>query len=409
VLVVLAATGAAYVVPLVQLEGFLDRDEARLVEFALTAVFGLDAVLSAWRAAAAPAPRRPVAWLWVGLDVLAAIPFTLLLGPTRLFWLRLLKLHRVVGAMREVNRHYLGQGTRLRLAYFVYWLALAVHLITCGFIQLGGVSHPTASARYAEALYWCVTTLTTVGYGDVVPRTEVQRFYATGVMMLGVGVYAYLIGNIASLISNLDPVRAHYLQQREQLSAFMHYRALPRPLRRQVQRYFDYLWEKRLVVDEPAMLAALPPALRDEVALSLKQDLLLNVPLFSRAGDAFLREVALHLRPFVCLPGDLIVRAGDPGREMFFLSRGAVEVLGPDGNVLNTLHDGDFFGEIALLTDAPRTASVRAVTASDLYVLDKTMFGRIVSAYPEVVAWLKAEAERRRRDVVPDRWAKGRR
>jgi voltage-gated potassium channel len=237
----------------------------------------------------------------------------------------------------------------------------------------------------------------------------VQRLYATGVMMLGVGVYAYLIGNIASLISNLDPVRASYRQQREQLTAFMHYRALPHPLRRKVQRYFDYLWEKRLVVDEPAMLAALPPMLRDEVALSLKQDLLASVPLFSQGGNAFLRDVALQMRPFVCLPGDLVVRAGEPGQEMFFLSRGAVEVLGPDGTVLNTLHDGDFFGEIALLTDAPRTASVRAVAPSDLYVLDKAIFDRIVAAYPEVAAWLKREAERRRRDVVPDRWARPRR
>lgn len=404
-LVVLAATAAAYYVPLTRLPGFVDPAYAGLIEATLTVVFGLDVMVRAARLVRLPPQRRIGAALRLALDGLAAVPFYLLLGPTQLVWLRLLKLHRVMEAMREVRRHYVGQGAPLRLTFFVYWLGLAVHLITCGFILLGGVEGPTTSTLYTNALYWCVTTLTTVGYGDIVPTTQGQRLYAAGVMLLGVGIYGYLIGNIAALISNLDPVRAHYLQQREQLSAFMHYRAVPRPLRRQVQRYFDYLWEKRLVVEEPALLATLPPTLRDEIALSLKQDLVANVPIFGRAGDAFMREVALQMRPFVCLPGDFIVRAGDPGREMYFVSRGTVEALAPDGTVFNTMRDGDFFGEIALLTDAVRTASVRAVTASDLYVLDKAMFDRIVSAYPEVAAWLKAEADRRRRDVTPDRWA----
>jgi voltage-gated potassium channel len=401
-LVVLAATGAAYAVPLIELPGFLGPDEAWGIEVALTAVFGADVVVRARRAAAAPPGKRIGAWFGVALDVVAALPFYLLLGPTRLEWLDLLKLYRVAGAMHEVGRHYLGQETRLRLAFFVYWLALAVHLITCGFIMLGGVVLPTAPERYVEALYWCMTTLTTVGYGDVVPQTQVQKLYAAGVMMLGVGIYAYLIGNIASLISNLDPVRANYQQQRERLSAFMQYQGLPRPIRRHVHEYFDYLWEKRLVVDEPAMLAALPPNLRDEVALYLKRDLVLNVPLFRRAGEAFVHDVALQMRPFVCLPGDFVVRAGEHGREMYFLSRGTVEVLGRDGAVLRTLHGGDFFGEIALFTDAPRTASVRAVSTSDLYVLDKAMFDRIVAFYPEVAALLEAESNQRRSGVAAD-------
>ena len=235
------ATAAAYYVPLTLLPGFIEADQASWVAGALTLVFGADAVV--WGVRGLRGGRR-AAWGGVALDVLAALPFYLVLGPTWLLFLRLLKLHRVAGRMREARRHHIGMGTRLRLGFFVYWLALAIHLIACGFIALGGVAEPTASARYVDALYWCVTTLTTVGYGDVLPTTQIQKLYAIGVMLLGVGVYAYLIGNIASLIDNLDPLRASYVQQRERLGAFMHYRGLPRPLRLHVQRYFDYLWEQ---------------------------------------------------------------------------------------------------------------------------------------------------------------------
>ena len=185
------------------------------------------------------------------------------------------------------------------------------------------------------------------------------------------------------------------MRQRERLGAFMQYRALPAPLRRRIQRYFDYVWEERMVSDESEVMQSLPPSLREEVALFLKRDLIKNVPLFDAASDAFVRDVALNLEPFVALPGDYIVRVGETGREMFFLSRGTVEIVARDGTILNSLNDGDFFGEIALFLDQPRSASVRAVSACDLYELDKPMFERIVSTYPDVADALEAEAKLR--------------
>jgi len=131
------------------------------------------------------------------------------------------------------------------------------------------------------------------------------------------------------------------------------------------------------------------------VALHLRRDLVEGVPLFEGASDAFLREVALQMRSVMALPGDVIVRAGQPGREMYVLSRGTVEVLGADGAVLRELRDGDFFGEVALVHDGERTATVRAVTVVDLYVLDRAMYDRVATAYPEVADALALAARQR--------------
>ncbi|MDX1439420.1 MAG: cyclic nucleotide-binding domain-containing protein [Rubricoccaceae bacterium] len=403
-LVVVTATVAAYFVPLTQFPGFVSPPTEGLIEVFLTLIFGLDLV-ARWRTFRSNLTRRPIrAIAGFAVDVVAAIPFFFLFGPTPLQLLRALKLVRVVATMRRVGRIYVEHAAGLRLFFFVYWLALGIHLIACGWIQIDADSADMARIpHYVEALYWSVVTITTVGYGDIVPVTLGQKIYATFVMMMGVGVYAYLIGNIASLISNLDPVRARYLSQRERLGAFMQYRSLPTPLRRRIQRYFDYLWENRLVYNESEVLTSLPPMLREEVALHLKRDLIKNVPLFQNAEEAFVRDVALQLEGFVALPGDFIVRAGEPGREMFFLSRGKVEVIGRSGGIVNTLEDGDFFGEIALFMDEPRTASVRAKTPCDLYVLDKSLFERIVSDYPDVAGKMEDQARVRRssEDIEP--------
>jgi CRP-like cAMP-binding protein len=86
----------------------------------------------------------------------------------------------------------------------------------------------------------------------------------------------------------------------------------------------------------------------------------------------------MSLRPRVAAPGEVIVRKGDPGAEMYLIARGEAEVLDGAGRVVATLREGDCFGEMALLLSEPRTATVRAATTCDLLVLGKADFSRIL-------------------------------
>ena len=255
-------------------------------------------------------------------------------------------------------------------------------------------------SKYLRALYWCITTLATVGYGDIVPKTNPQTVYAMVVMLIGVGVYGYVIGNVTSVIANIDLAKRHYLEKMESLAAFMRYRNIPPRLQRRLRDYYAYLWENQLVYDESSVMADLPDSLRTEVALFLRRDFIEHAPLFRGASHELVREMALQLRPVVFTPGDFIILVGQYGRNMYFISRGTVEIIAPDGKtVLDTLKDGQFFGEVALLFVQPRNASVRAVDYCDLYTLDKDTFDHVLARYPEFAAHIKEEAERRREEA----------
>jgi CRP-like cAMP-binding protein len=80
---------------------------------------------------------------------------------------------------------------------------------------------------------------------------------------------------------------------------------------------------------------------------------------------------------------------------MYFIARGEVEVLDEGGRVLNVLGAGHFFGETSLLLSAPRTASVRATTQCDVYILDKTEFGRVLKEHPEIAQTIRETSEAR--------------
>jgi glucose-6-phosphate 1-dehydrogenase len=107
-----------------------------------------------------------------------------------------------------------------------------------------------------------------------------------------------------------------------------------------------------------------------------------KVPLFQDTSSVFLHSLALVLKSVIYSAGDFVVKKGDPGREMYFLARGEVEVTDGDGKVLNVLGVGNFFGEKSLLTSEPRSASVRAKTQCDLFVLGKNDFMKVLRDYP---------------------------
>jgi voltage-gated potassium channel len=334
---------------------------------------------------------------WLIVDLMAAIPFRVLPGGELFELLRLLKLARIAQFMRRWQRQAVQNAQILRLVFFVCWLFITAHWLACGWLAIGGIDMEADDfSKYLRALYWCITTLATVGYGDIVPKTNLQTVYTMVVMLLGVGVYGYVIGNVTTLVANMDLAKTHYREKMERLAAFMRYRNIPPTLQRRLRDYYAYLWENRLGYDESSVLADLPDSLRTEVAVFLRRDFIERAPLFQGASHELVREMALQLRPVVFTPGDFIFRAGQYGYNMYFISRGTVEIIDPDGTtVIATLTDGQFFGELALLFSQPRTASVRAVDYCDLYTLDKDTFDQVLTRYPEFAVHIKEVADER--------------
>jgi voltage-gated potassium channel len=330
------------------------------------------------------------------VDVIAAVPFGAMFGYANpLTLLRLGKLIRVRDIMYRWRTSTVQYVTVLRLVFLGYWLALAAHWIACGWLAIRPVAGGVAfDEHYVRALYWAVTTLSTVGYGDVSARTPPEMMYSMFVMVLGVVVYGYVIGSITNLINSFDLTRKHYMEQSEQLRAFMQYRRIPPPMQRRISEYYDYSWGRQLGYDEQAILSNLPPGLRSELTLYLKREIIEKVPIFrdigadengssSGDGEDFIRDIAQEIRPALYTPGDFIVRKGEPARGMYFISRGSVEVVDTQGLTIATLSEGDFFGEIALILDRVRSASIRAVEYCDVHVLDKAAFHAVLAKHPE--------------------------
>ena len=343
---------------------------------------------------------------WFVVDLLAAVPFGVLAasaGGAFSAVLSVLALTRVLrlGRLVLVQRHWRARTSLnpavLRLSFLLLWIAILSHWVACGWIALDGELNGHAELPpYQQALYWTITTLTTVGYGDLVPEGSPQVWYTMVVMALGAAIYGFAIGNVANLLANVDLLRSQHLGRIETVNSYLRDRHVPRHLQAQVRNYYNYLWESR-AGDQTEMLDDLPESLRIEIAMHINRPIVEKVPLFAGAGETFLRRLVLHLEPSVAIPGEPIVRRGEPGNRMYFINRGTVDVLAPDeSSVVATLTAGDFFGEFALLTSEPRSNTVVAREYSNVYSLDRESFDGVLEDFPDVAAGVRRIAGERR-------------
>jgi glucose-6-phosphate 1-dehydrogenase len=134
----------------------------------------------------------------------------------------------------------------------------------------------------------------------------------------------------------------------------------------------------------------------------INRSVLDKVPLFKGLDATFLHRLAITLTPAVRDAGQFIVRAGEAGDAMYFICSGEAEAIDENGRVLNRMGEGEFFGELALLLQKPRAASVRATSECDLFVLSKHDFDKVLKDYPPLAAALRENARHRYHRDAPE-------
>lgn len=319
-------------------------------------------------------------------DLFAVVPFGLLSENSFLQLFSLLKLINIAIAMRQIRRREIRHVNVFSLLFFLYWIVHIAHWLACGWLSIRDFDHNAPILdSYLKSIYWTITTITTIGYGDIVPVTNSQIVFTIFVEIVAVGTYGYLIGKLASFFTKKDPAKSRYMSNLEELSTLVKLRTIPKDLQLRIRNYHTYMYNQRMGYDEMSFLEKLPESLKVELSLCLKKDLIDRITLFKGQDENFLMDVALHLSPVVLTPGDYIFREGDEALNMYFVVHGELIVLkGKNEEVISTLEQGDFFGEIALFKNVTRTASVRAVSYCDLYKLSKDRFNIILMNHPGV-------------------------
>jgi len=274
------------------------------------------------------------------IDLLAIAPFYLSfllsidLRVLRIFrLLRFFKLLRYSPALSSLATVIKNEARALFGALFIMLSLITLGGAVMYFIESN--AQPDKFGTMFQAMWWAVSTLTTVGYGDVVPITPLGRLAGGIFMIFGIGVFALPIGIIAT----------GFAQESN-------------------RREFTITWT-----------------------------LVARVPLFKDLDARAVSEIMTLLYARIYPPATTIVREGTQAETMFFIASGEVEVETEHGTV--HLTDGDFFGEMALIENRNHLHAVRAATNCRLLLLDRVDFQRLCKKHPDIERRIKETAQAR--------------
>jgi voltage-gated potassium channel len=325
------------------------------VEILSLAAFSIEYILRVWiapehtpysRSRAAAARAAYIVSPQGIIDFLAVAPLWIALAgfhDLRIFVilriLRVFKFARYSSGMRSLlevlasERRALG-GCLVILLCATLVSATAMHLVE-------GEVQPDKFGTIPDAMWWAIVTLSTIGYGDVVPSTALGRVVASGTIVAGLIMIALPVGIVATAFSEV-----------------IH------------RRDFIVTW---------SMVA--------------------RVPLFAHLTAGDIAHITRLLRARQVERGEIIVRRGEPAHSMYFVTEGEVEIeAGPDQKRHQIrLGAGHFFGERAILKERTRSSTVRSIIRSKLLVLDAADFKALIAQEATIAQHVHKVAHERRR------------
>ncbi|KAH9361990.1 hypothetical protein HPB48_014929 [Haemaphysalis longicornis] len=294
----------------------------------------------------------------------------------------------------------------IRVFRTLLYMMYLIHLNTCAYYAISKyegigsnqfVFQGGNKTAYVRCFYFAFKTATSIGK-NAKPSNELEYAYMTLSWLLGVFLFAFLIGQVRDIVATATQGRTQCRQAVDGCVRHLRRLGLPDDLQRRVRLWLNHTWAQKKTLDENSILATLPMKMKTDIAISVHYNTLAKVQFFQDCERSMLRDLVLKLQSVLFLPGDYICRKGEIGVEMYIVNKGVINVIGGENNnvVLATLTEGSVFGEVSLL-GLPgfnrRTADVLSVGFSNLFVLSKDDLNDVLHDYPDVEAMLRRKAK----------------
>ncbi|KAI8785760.1 potassium voltage-gated channel subfamily H member 2, partial [Biomphalaria glabrata] len=356
---------------------------------------------------------------WFVIDAIAAIPFDLLLfgsGTSDTMTVTgVLKTARLLRLLRVIRRieAFAEYGSAVLLLLMVtftligHWLACIFYAIATMerpqlhapiswldtlanqtemyFYPNDSMSGPPIKSKYITALYFTFTSLTSIGFGNIAPNTNMEKIFSIFAMMLGSLLSAAIFGNVSSIMLRVYQGSDEYHEKVQSVKEFVNFHHIPKTLASRLQESFQHTWSYTNGIDMNNVLKGFPECLQADICLHLNRNLLQNCNAFKGASPGCLRVLSTKFKSTHAPPGDTLVHPGDILTALYFIARGSIEIL-KDDTVMAILGKDDIFGEDIKENNSLQGQSmycVRALSYCDINKIDLLDLREILHTYPE--------------------------
>jgi len=364
---------------------------------------------------------------WFLLDFLSSVPFDMItaglmpsLTPARLLklgkiakvmkLLRIGKMLKAIGGSEwmeklEERSSTKAHQTSLRILKLTTLAFVLCHWLACfgAAVDTGSLDsyfkdemeEATAGRRYLASMYWAMTTLSTVGYGDITPTSDAERGYAMLAMIIGGAFYGYIVGCVTSIVSDMDLNARAFYDRMDLIQSWLDcHEDIPKLLRRRARKHFKVTLCLKSAIDDSSVVGELSPELRADIAFFIIHEQVRKNPMFKEISNSALANLVDVLQKTHTNADEFMVKIDDPGDKMYFLVEGVARYdkgfqwrpTGADpGQRFHKLIEGDSFGEeIIFDVEDVYTYTIVAITDCVLHSISEDSFKDKYRNMPEL-------------------------
>lgn len=342
-------------------------------------------------------------------DIISILGIPGILFPTT-FWhdllfFNLLRLYHVPGYMNRIEDYfqfnkYIGSIVKLlKLSLIIFIFA---HIFACIFYAVTLVETDEQSWLqnddmnligrpiediYIASLYYSITTMATVGYGDIYPRSKLERVVAIAIMIMSSIVFGYTLSSMGSIITDLSNYSSEAREKMRVITKYMNEKGLAKDTQNRIRKYLEFYLDKEntMRTESEDILHFLSDNLKDEIIKEVNAKILCDCYMFSsNFRRKFLYTVSRSLIEKSYGPDEIIFHQNDEGdQSVYFITSGKVDIFYERCDMsLQKLSKGHSFGGIAFFSGNPRTSSARSLEFTTVFYLPREKFIQKLVDFP---------------------------
>lgn len=378
---------------------------------------------------------------WMILDIMACVPFGLI--PTiisqasgksynklvRLFRLRsipkLFRFSKVIKIIKTYKTNFLLEQIQIflninhsmmRLFATIAGILISLHLVGCfwymtalfstndydSWIFRYGYEDESTYTLYLTSVYWAITTLTSIGYGDIVPFSDSELIFT--IIWIAATMYflSFTVSSLSTVITMIDIKKQNLDLKLAMVDDFAKEAKISKQTKQKMQKRIR-ITNERLplsIDDEEKLMREIPKDLKFEIACNMHDGFLNSCMFFRDRDKEFISSIALFLQPHYFSKNDAVIHTGELATDIYFVLHGSVNFVCDRGNtVFKVYGEGKEFADIEVLLKIKRLFSVVSSCETTLLVMKEGYVRKLREGFPGIWMELKEKAREKLIDL----------